>query len=382
MPPTLTEQQIDKLNDIFNDDKASALRKMLKPGLFRKSVLPVDAVDKKGMGLLSIAAFNNAVKCMKVLLDAGADVNQRDKDGDTPLHWAAGMLIHTEAVRLLLAAGADSTVQNKEGDTPLNFVRSREASECRKLLKEDMRARGLDVPDGPVMTLDELRQKLNRNAILFRSHAAQEAAAGTQSWLGCVTWQQPGEERPVDAEGTPLEPLATIFVRDLPYIPASLKNLELITIYAPEEAWAMDPEVEPRLGCVIRSYTRLEGLEPCKAESTGLVSCILTPEHVGNDIPKWPCCGGSKELWEEICEHEICRGKDYQDDIYPTDHETHKLGGYPTYAQDAPEIPEGYEFVLQISHDDNAGLGIGDCGNYYFYYNPVTNDWRVYSDCY
>ena len=66
MPPTLTEQQIDKLNDIFNDDKASALRKMLKPGLFQKSVLPVDAVDKKGMGLLSIAEFNNAVKCMKV----------------------------------------------------------------------------------------------------------------------------------------------------------------------------------------------------------------------------------------------------------------------------------------------------------------------------
>ena len=94
-----------------------------------------------------------------------------------------------------------------------------------------------------------------------------------------------------------------------------------------------------------------------------------------------PDCGG-KELWEEICEHEICRGKCYQDDIYPTDYETHKLGGYPTYAQGAPELPVGYEFVLQISHDDNAGLEIGDCGSYYFYYNPETNDWRVYSDCY
>ena len=380
MPPTRSEQQIDKLDDIF-DNKASALRKMLKSDLFRKAVLSIDAVDEDGKGLLSIAAFNNAVKCMKVLLDAGADVNQRDKDGETPLHWAAG-LFHTEAVRLLLAAGADSTVQNKEGDTPLNFVRSWEARECRTLLKADMRARGMNVPDGPTMTLDELRQKLNREAVIFHSKEAQEEPAGTQSWLGRVTRQNPGEERPVDAEGTPLEPLATIFVRDLPYVPAPLKKLELITIYAPQEAWAADPEEEPRLGCVIRSYASVENLEPCDYESTELTPCIFTPEHVRNDIPKWPNCGGSGELWEEICEHEISRGKYYQDDIYPTDYETHKLGGYPTYAQEAPELPAGYEFVLQISHDDNAGLDIGDCGNYFFYYNASENDWRVYADCY
>ena len=35
MPPTLTEQQIDKLDDIFDNDKASALCRMLKSGLFR-----------------------------------------------------------------------------------------------------------------------------------------------------------------------------------------------------------------------------------------------------------------------------------------------------------------------------------------------------------
>jgi hypothetical protein len=175
--------------------------------------------------------------------------------------------------------------------------------------------------------------------------------------------------------------MATLFVRDLPYVPAPLRKLELITIYAPQEAWAMDPEEEPRLGCVIRGYTSTEGLEPCDYESTELTPCILTPEHVGNDIPKWPDCGGSKELWEEICEHEIIRGRDYQEDIYPADYETHKLGGYPTYAQGAPDIPEGYEFVLQISFDENAGLTIGDLGNYFFFYNANEDDWRVYADC-
>ena len=50
MLPVLTEQQIDQLDNIFAYDKASALRNMRKSGLFRKAVLPIDAVDKKGKG--------------------------------------------------------------------------------------------------------------------------------------------------------------------------------------------------------------------------------------------------------------------------------------------------------------------------------------------
>ena len=63
-------------------------------------------------------------------------------------------------------------------------------------------------------------------------------------------------------------------------------------------------------------------------------------------------------------------------------YETHKIGGYPTFAQGAPEIPEGYDFVMQINYDDDAELYIGDCGSYYFYYNAEKNDWRAYANCY
>lgn len=69
MHPILTKQQIDKLYDIFDGDKSSALHKMLKSGWFHKSSQSIDAVDEKGIGLLSRAAFNNAGKCMKVLLE-------------------------------------------------------------------------------------------------------------------------------------------------------------------------------------------------------------------------------------------------------------------------------------------------------------------------
>ena len=47
MTYTLTEKEIDKLDDIFDEDKAPDLRKMLKPGVFQKSGLPIDAVDAK-----------------------------------------------------------------------------------------------------------------------------------------------------------------------------------------------------------------------------------------------------------------------------------------------------------------------------------------------
>lgn len=331
MHPILTEQQIDKLDNIFAYDKASALRNMLKSGLFRKAVLPIDAVDKKGEGLLAIAAFKNAPMSMQVLLDSGADVNQRDENGMTPLHWAAGMA-NTKAVRILLEAGANPSIPDNKGSIPLHYIRCKEYAECRSLLKEAMRAHGIDVPDGPSMSLVELTRKLSRESVILRSKAAQNAPAGTQSWLGRVTWQKPGEERPVDAEGTPLEPLATIFLRDIPYVPAPFKKLELITIFAPREAWATDPDEEPKLGCIIRSYASTEGLESCDYESTELTPCVLSPELVHDDMPKWPDCGGCDELWNEGCEFEIHQNQDYQEDMRENIYETHKQGGYPTYA--------------------------------------------------
>ena len=132
MHPILTEQQIDKLDDIFDTDKASALRRMLKPGLFRKSTLPIDAVDKKGKGLLSIAAFNNAVKCMKVLLDAGADINAGSPTCPTPLHYALSNN-HTECARLLLERGASPDAEPSPGYTPLHEAATA-SPECLNLI--------------------------------------------------------------------------------------------------------------------------------------------------------------------------------------------------------------------------------------------------------
>lgn len=54
---------------------------------------------------------------LNLLLDAGADLNIQDIDGNTPLHIAV-RYGYQDTVQLLLKAGADPNIKNMDGDTP------------------------------------------------------------------------------------------------------------------------------------------------------------------------------------------------------------------------------------------------------------------------
>lgn len=231
-------------------------------------------------------------------------------------------------------------------------------------------------------SVNQVRRMLQKEAVILRSSAAPLELNGDVSCLGCVTRRLPGEEWPTDVEGNRLEPLATIFVPDLPGVPEALSKVALITIFAPLEAWAEDPKEKTKLGCVIRTYSDLIGVESCHYVSETLKPCILTPEAVADDMPKGPSCGGGRKVWKQVEVLEKKHKLDYLRDVCSADYETHKLGGYPTYVQGKPDIPKRYPFVLQISHDDAAGLEVADGGSYYFFYNPDKKDWRVYADFY
>ena len=61
------------------------------------------------------AAFGHA-EVAHLLMEAGADLNAQNRDGDTALHSAA-FLCHPEIVEDLLSHGADAGVSNLKGST-------------------------------------------------------------------------------------------------------------------------------------------------------------------------------------------------------------------------------------------------------------------------
>jgi ankyrin repeat protein len=63
--------------------------------------------------LLKAAADDDAAK-VKELLEKGADANARDRDGLTPLHYAAKHG-HADVVKLLIEKGANVNIRSESG---------------------------------------------------------------------------------------------------------------------------------------------------------------------------------------------------------------------------------------------------------------------------
>jgi ankyrin repeat protein len=85
---------------------------------------PLEFADGNGITMLGRAALNNEVVMAKALIDRGANVNVVDKQGMTPLLWAASMDFGDPAmIELLLKSGAKADARNKDGLTALELAR-------------------------------------------------------------------------------------------------------------------------------------------------------------------------------------------------------------------------------------------------------------------
>ncbi|KDQ09057.1 hypothetical protein BOTBODRAFT_47877 [Botryobasidium botryosum FD-172 SS1] len=87
--------------------------------------------EVSGKAPLHLAIMHRATLMIEYLIDAGADVNVRDKDGNSPLH--VGLRYHAwdhepSLVRRLLQAGADANSHSGNGLSPLHVAIQHHAS--------------------------------------------------------------------------------------------------------------------------------------------------------------------------------------------------------------------------------------------------------------
>ncbi|KAL7796213.1 hypothetical protein V8C43DRAFT_314272 [Trichoderma afarasin] len=129
----------------------------------------INIKDKHGQTLLGRALIFHVVNkeheaVIKLLLTAGADTNAKDEDGLTALSWAT-KIGYEAAIHLLLAAGADVHVKDKNGWTPLWWAAMKG---CEAIIIRTLLTAGADV---------DARDKDNRTPLLWAARIGCEAAA-------------------------------------------------------------------------------------------------------------------------------------------------------------------------------------------------------------
>ena len=94
---------------------------------------PVDETVDLNVTPLHLAARKGHTEVVEALVVAGASLSARDEDGDTPLHIAA-VYGKEDAVASLCAAGASHKALNKFGSTPLHVAASNGEADAIRIL--------------------------------------------------------------------------------------------------------------------------------------------------------------------------------------------------------------------------------------------------------
>ena len=106
---------------------------LLKNGANIKDKEYRDLIDQTP---LIIAAFNGCTDIVRMLLDAGANIEHKNDQGENAL-ISAVQEGHIDTVKLLLDAGADVNQSNTDGETALDLaIRLKQKKELIELLRE------------------------------------------------------------------------------------------------------------------------------------------------------------------------------------------------------------------------------------------------------
>ena len=119
----------------------------------------IHAKDRDGAHPLHIAAgFNVGDGIVKLLLNRGADIEFQDNNGFTPLHWAAANAASPVSATLLLKRGANIEARSKEGLTPILAAAEFSTSEPLLRLLFDSGADITAIADDGISIVDRLER--------------------------------------------------------------------------------------------------------------------------------------------------------------------------------------------------------------------------------
>lgn len=119
--------------------------------LIRGQVTNINATDSFGVTALHYAVYNNNIEMVQFLIENGAKADMQDEYGQRPIHYAAAMDSHTLIGHLVKHGGADVNVRNKDLLTPLHFaVAFRNPNAFRVLLDFDANIEAQDIKGNKV----------------------------------------------------------------------------------------------------------------------------------------------------------------------------------------------------------------------------------------
>lgn len=108
-------------NDAYETKKVDIDRLYYVNYFLAQPNLDLQAKDKNGFTALHWAAWSGLTECCTLLLNAGLDINQPEDNGYTPLMLAA-LRGNDILVGNLLALGADASLKNYKGHTAADIV--------------------------------------------------------------------------------------------------------------------------------------------------------------------------------------------------------------------------------------------------------------------
>jgi ankyrin repeat protein len=170
------------LHNAAAEGNVAEVRRLLDAGA------DIEARDKYGYTPLGRAAAYEKTAVVTLLLNRGADINAKNNDGDTPLYTAA-FSGACESTALLLNRGADINAKNNRGDTPLQVAVRNERYSIASLLRQaEARKSVVKKPGLPVLSKENLA-------------TAKRTAAEKLSGMNMAELLS---EQPLDSEGAVL----------------------------------------------------------------------------------------------------------------------------------------------------------------------------------